>query len=391
MSETHCIKCGTRLLLVVFPHSLQYDTNQVPSYYEDHLLERVSLLELRLAQLTEALHGALEVIREQGAILREEKEHLKSLYQMIGLIKTEEAEKSKSARDSFIQQKLLNESGAKPEKKEEEIFGKIIAGHDLPNIRLFRHILEEAVRLLAQNEEKQGFKMLERALLLSPQNLSLHLFTAEKLFWADKFDEARTTLEKALQFAPGNSQILLILGAIYADEAAAEKARKFLGLLVNDESKTLIVNFMWGMLAAFEENWTESIAAFRQAQEQEELPELAYLIGCAYYQLDRLSMALQYFQKAVRLQEDYADAWFMQSLIYGRNKDQKREKETLEKAVKINENGAQCLEFLKGKKLKNPEIALPFRHFRQPKMRILTNGAVRLTKFFRAEIKKSIK
>lgn len=374
-------------MLVIFPSSLQYDTNQIPSYYEDHLLERVSLLELRLAQLTEALQGIMSVVREQGVILQEERELLKSLYQSLGVLKTKETEKIKT-----VYRELQKEKQSKVENKEEqEILEKIVAEHDLPNVGLFRHILSEGISLLAQNEEKPGFQMLERALLLSPQNLSLHLFTAEKMFFADKFEAAKTILEKTLRLAPQNPRSLLILGAIYADEGNVEKARNFLSLLINDKPKSVAVNFIWGMMAAFEESWTESIAAFRLAQEKSELPELNYLIGCAYYQLGRLQMALRYFQKTTCLQRSYADAWFMQSLIYKKNKDEQNKKEVLEKALSVNENGAQCLEFLKGKKLENPEIALPFRHFKQPRMRILTNGAVRLTRFFRTELKKAIR
>lgn len=66
VGETNCRRCGTRLLLVVFPQSLKYDTNDAPSFYEDYLLERVSLLELRLAQLTEQLAMAYEFISREA-------------------------------------------------------------------------------------------------------------------------------------------------------------------------------------------------------------------------------------------------------------------------------------------------------------------------------------
>jgi hypothetical protein len=66
VGETICRNCGTRLMLVVFPQSLKYDTNYVPSFYEDHILERVSLLELRLSQITEQLAMALEFISREA-------------------------------------------------------------------------------------------------------------------------------------------------------------------------------------------------------------------------------------------------------------------------------------------------------------------------------------
>ena len=56
--------------------------------------------------------------------------------------------------------------------------------------------------------------MLERAALLSPNNVPLLLFIAESLFRADRFDAAKQSLEKAHQISPQNKETLLLLGAI---------------------------------------------------------------------------------------------------------------------------------------------------------------------------------
>jgi tetratricopeptide (TPR) repeat protein len=69
------------------------------------------------------------------------------------------------------------------------------------------------------------------------------------------------------------------------------------------------------MLAAFEENWTESLAAFKQCLQNAETPEAYYLIGCGYFQLKDYKNALHYLQKASFLDDKFADAWFMQSVI----------------------------------------------------------------------------
>ncbi len=42
-------------MLIVFPPSIRHDDGIIPTYYEDHLLERVSLLELQLAQAIEKI------------------------------------------------------------------------------------------------------------------------------------------------------------------------------------------------------------------------------------------------------------------------------------------------------------------------------------------------
>ncbi len=378
MRDTHCQHCGTRLLLVVFPNSLQYDTNHVPSFYEDHLLERVSLLELRLVQMSESLRITMEIIREQGKIVKENQHQVKFLNQNLGI--SEETEKNKQLR---------RQSTRDEKEKESQQIEDIIAEHDSPNTELFRKLLSQASKLLEKHEEKEAFRMLERAALLSPRNISLLSFVAKTYFFADKFPEAKKYLEKVFELAPDNFETLLFLGVIYADEAETEKARRCLSIMAENKKTSRVVNFVWGISAAFEENWTESVAAFKLALENAEIPELHYLIGCAYFHLKEDVLALRHLQHAISLDRTYSDAWFMQAVIYHAQKDKEREKNMLENASEKTESGAQCLEFVRKPKL-NLEIALPFQHFKKKSARLLTNGALRLTRFFRNEIGKAI-
>jgi len=372
LRDTHCQHCGTRLLLVVFPQSLQYDTNHVPSFYEDHLLERVSLLELRLVQMSESLRIAMEIIREQGKIVKKNQTQVRVLNKKLGIQDADKTEIRQTAPD-----------------KSSQTIKDIIAEHDSPNVELFTKLLDEGVKLLEKNEEKEAFRMLERAVLLSPRNVALLFFTAKHYFFADKFSDAKKYLEKAFELAPDNINILFLLGVIYADEAESEKARLFLSILAENEKTSHIVNFIWGILAAFEENWTESVAAFKLALEKEEIPELQYLLGAVYFHQDDDILALRHFQRAISLDRKYSDAWFMQAVIYHLQKDSEREKNMFQNASEQKEAGAQCAEFLRKNKL-NLEIALPFQHFKKKNTRLLTGGALRLGRFLKTEISKAI-
>ncbi len=68
---------------MVFPQSLKFDTNHIPSYYEDHLLERVTLLELRLAQLTEQLAMAYEFIKREAKSFQKDRTLLNSFFESL--------------------------------------------------------------------------------------------------------------------------------------------------------------------------------------------------------------------------------------------------------------------------------------------------------------------
>jgi len=373
LRDTHCQHCGTRLLLVVFPQSLQYDTNHVPSFYEDHLLERVSLLELRLVQLSESLRIAMEIVREQGKIVKENQQQVRLLNKKLGGRTDKKAEVIKPKADNKFSQTIE----------------KAVVEHDSPNVELFTKLLSEGVRLLEAREEKEAFRMLERALLLSPRNQSLLFFTAQNYFFADRFADAGKYLERAFELAPDNEDVLFLLGTINADEGNAEKARLFLSILAEHEKFAVIVNLIWGILAASEGSWTESVAAFKLASEKAEIPELYYFTGAAYFEQKDFTAALRYFQMAVSLDANYSDACFMQAVIYHLQDDKKRARNVLEKTLEIKEAGAQCAEFLRKNSL-DLAIALPFQHFKKKNVRLLTGGALRLVRFLKNGISQAI-
>ncbi|MCY7375071.1 MAG: tetratricopeptide repeat protein [Pyrinomonadaceae bacterium] len=387
LGETICRKCGTRLLLVVFPQSLKYDTNYVPSYYEDHILERVSLLELRLAQATEQLAMALEFISREAKSFQRDHTLLQSFFETL--------EKFNPDLSEMLSQNTLELLNEKKEKqtansKREKLLHEIFAAHDAKQTELFAHLVKEGVKLLDAKEEKQAFLNLERAALVSPKNVPLLCFIAEHLFRADKFDSAKKTLEQAFEIEPQNAKVLLLLGVIYGDAAETEKARKLLSVLVSAADKTFCVNYVWGMLAAFEANWTESLAAFKQALEDADAPEIHYLIGAGYFQTGKFDAALNHFQAAISRDIKYADAWFMQSVIYEFAGNEESANNARAAALESRETGAQCMEFLKKKNFPKLEIALPFQHFKREKNHLLTGGSRRLSQFFRERIYQAI-
>ena len=386
--EVSCRKCGTRLMLVVFPPSIRHEEQQVaPSYYEDHLLERVSLLELHLAQVTEQLKLAYEFIKREADSFQKDHALLQAFFETLEKVNPNLSDAL--SKECLERLDIKNENAAIRD-KQETILNEILHAHDVENAELFSHLVKEGIKLLHENEEKQAFLTLERAALLSDQNVPLFLFIAEKLFRADKFDSAEKYLEKAFEFAAQKPEILLFLGAISADKAETKKARKLLSILANDAKTTVCVNFIWGMLAAFEKNWTEAIAAFKETLENAESPEIHYLIGCANFQINHNEIALHHLQKAVFSDAKFADAWFMQSVIYAIQDNKTLAQNTLAMAFDAKEAGAQCLEFLKDNKSPKLENALPFIHFEKSKKHILTKGSLRLNKFFRSQIFQSI-
>lgn len=386
LGETKCRNCGTRLLLVVFPQSLKFDTNHVPSYYEDHLLERVTLLEIRLALVTEQLAAAYEFIRREAESFQKDRTLLNSFFESLEKTNPELSE-ILARQTAELSEKQVGKLAA--EAKRSELLFEILSLHGTRQAGLFTHFVKEGFRLLDENEEKQAFQTLERARLISPKNVPLILFISENLFRVDKFSEAKNNLENLIELDARNEKVSLLLGSIYADEAQAEKARKLLGVLADEPTNGNPVNFICGMLAAFEENWTESLAAFNRCLQNDKTPEIYYLVGCALFQLGRYDASLLNLQKAVSLDAEFADALFMQSVIYKLLDDEENAESAMKSAFSAKEAGAQCLNYLKRRREPDLGTALPFLHFARGK-NLLTEGSLRLNKLFRRQIFKSL-
>ena len=301
-------------MLVVYPPSIQHEVMVIPSYYEDHLLERVSLLELRLSQLTEKMSLALDLMLKQSKTIQADHTLLKSILDILDSYGITESEKLAAAEFlTDIDDSPIDDSPESSETRNEQKIEEIISRHKTPNAELFIHLVREGAKLLDQTEEKQAFQMLERAALLSPENVPLFLFFAEHLFRAEKYDEAGKTLETAYQIEPHNPNVLLLLGAVSADAGETEKSRRLLSVLANDAKTESIVNYIWGMLAAYDENWTEALAAFKTAVGKNESPEIEYLIGCCYFQLQMPEKAQPFLLSAVG-----KDAEFCRCVVYVR-------------------------------------------------------------------------
>jgi Tfp pilus assembly protein PilF len=384
LGERNCRSCGTRLMLVIFPPAIRHDESIVPSFYEDHLLERVTLLEIRLSQVAERLAMALDLMLRQTKTTHSDHLLLETLIDSLNTLGA--VEKDKLTHSWRERVKTENENEAKEDTRE-KLLKTIVRSHDAPKADLLEHLVKESFSLLEKNEEKQAIRTLERALTISPENISLMRFLAKTFFRADKFAAAVEILEKAQKIAPEDSLVALFLSALYADSLEIKKARKTFEAVDTKKAK-FCVNYIYGMLAAYECDWKTALTYFKETLSALDIPEAHYLIACVYFQLAKPKLALRHLQKSVEVDTNYADAWFMLGLIYEMQGDETKSYQSYELAWSSRETGAQCLEFLQRKDKRNYEIALPFIRLQKLKNHLLTGGVPRLSKLFRAEFYK---
>src|ERR1700682_6251427 len=65
LGQEFCLRCGTRLMLVVQPPSMRVDPAETTPH-EEHLLERLTILENTMARLAERLEQGLKLLLRQS-------------------------------------------------------------------------------------------------------------------------------------------------------------------------------------------------------------------------------------------------------------------------------------------------------------------------------------
>ncbi len=370
IGESNCLNCGTRLMIVTFPNTYRFDESIEPSYYEQFLLEKISLLELRILRMSDQFSKVVDIIENQNQLIGSE---------------------VKGIRDAFLNWKNEQSDNVIDIKTEgESVFEKILADYKGERIEFFAKLVADGFKFLTQNEEKQALRLFEQAEKLSTENVALLTFIGKILFNCEKFTEAEKYLEKSCQLLPQNEKNLLLLATIYADKCDIKKAETLLEILKSFEKSKFCLNYIYGFLAVAEKNWDLALASFKKCLNILPKPEIEYLIACVYFQQKRYKSALRYADYACKSDENFADAWFLQGIIESTKKDSETVKNLFAKAMKAKDLNAQCTKFFNKPEQTEFEISLPFRNVINKKEQILTTGSRRLTTLFRSELEKAI-
>jgi tetratricopeptide (TPR) repeat protein len=202
----------------------------------------------------------------------------------------------------------------------------------------------------------------------------------------DKRVLAEDYLQKARQIAPSDQRVSLLLGIISADKGELETAKTLLESI--GETKSFAANFVLGMIYAAEKRFSDALTAFKRALSVLPNAETHYLVGTACVECGREKTALKHLQKAVDLDSNFADAWFMLGAVYLRLGHQKGAKDALEKCLSARDSTAQSQAILQNPQ-KFAEIAnttLIFARLAQSSKNLISGGSPRFVKLLRENI-----
>ena len=135
------------------------------------------------------------------------------------------------------------------------------------------------------------------------------------IFKTGKSHRAHGYLARAYDISPSDRRVSLLLGLTCADEGETERAKELLNSATQLGGSSFAAHYGLGRLFVAEEKWRKALHEFKLALASKASPEAHYALGCLYYQLSRDSLAARHLQKALELDEQYAEALYVLGLI----------------------------------------------------------------------------
>lgn len=379
LGHDFCARCGTRLMIIVEPPASRYEVAEAGPSSDEHLLERISALENRLARLTERLERGLDLLLRQAQNSYFDRSLVKALIALLTEDKIVEGTRLEKLWNDRCQKDAEEQEESA---RREELRVRILSGYRGNQRGAFEQLVNEGFLLIEDEQIGRGIRSLQRAAELERENAPLLAFVGEHFFRTGKTRLARDYLARAYEFAPGDIRVSLLLGLTCADEGDTERAKELLNSATRRGASSFAIHYGLGRLFIAEENWQRALREFKRALASKPSPEAHYALGCLYYQLTRDALAARHLRKATEMDADYCEAFYVLGLIYQRTGQEKLAAESLARAQRTDPQEPKAV---KGKNLRAATVPVMFGKEPTSNLHLMTGGDQRLARLLRQD------
>ena len=302
-------------MIVVEPSSARYEVTEQSIPTDEHLLERISVVENRLTRLTERLERSLDLLLRQAQNSYFDRSLIKALIAILtedGFVETDRLERlwnDRCEKDAIEQKESSHRA---------ELRVKILSDPPSSNPKKFADLVGEGFTLIEEKQTAVGIDKLQRAAQMTESNSALNLFIGEHFFRSGNPQVARTYLRKVHEAVPDDFRVELLLGLACADDGDAVNAKKLLENAIKRGGPCFAGHYGLGWLHMVENNWRKALTEFKRALAVKPSPEAHYVLASLYYKLDRDELAGRHLRKAVEMDRNYREAFYLLALVYKR-------------------------------------------------------------------------
>ena len=335
LGQEFCTRCGTRLMIIVEPSSARFEAAPASLSTDEHLLERISAAETRVARLADRLEKSLDLLLRYAQNAYFDRSLIRALVSLLtedGVVDTERLERmwtDRCQRDTVEQEENV---------QRDELRLRILTNAKVIDRQAFEDLVNEAFLLIEDKQVPQGMTKLQRAAEIAEENAPLNLFIGEHFFRRGKTKQARPYLARAHAALPDDLRVSLLLGLTCADDGEVALAKDLLSNATAHGGSSFAGHYGLGWVFVTEKNWRRALGEFKRALTIRPSPEAHYVLGCLYFELNRDALALRHLRKATEMDAGYAEAYYLLAQVYERTGRKELARQALEKAGRKNVN-----------------------------------------------------
>ena len=261
---------------------------------EEHLLERISVLEYSLMRATERVERVIDLVERLAENTSYDHNFVQSLTSLLtakGMVEPDEIGLAVKAR---LARQLSQASEREQLETLKQTSQSTFHGR---RPELFSRLLETGITAFQDSNKDEGSRVLEQALKLDPNNAALGLFLGQFYFRNAKLVLAKKRLTKVLRTSPEDYAAALLLGLMAADEGKHEKAEEYLQSALQSKKDSYAAHYGLGRVMIERGQIETALAHFKRALMLKPSPDLYYLVGRVYFEQGRIVSAERHWQR----------------------------------------------------------------------------------------------
>ncbi len=374
----YCRRCHHKLLVVSGAYTIedQHAFDDLPEEQyslDEHLLERISILEEAVRRTATSVRRSLAVLHklEQKILVNQTgittlRDLLESK-QVFGhgewselwesrmekqLLALEKRERFTAVKERIAALYRGRESKATPKgsKRKAPEGGKR---------KTFLRLLDEAEYALLALDVERAIAALEQALRLDSENYELAFFLAETFFNDGGNEAALACFERVLKVKEDHFESLVYSGVLCHQQDDGGAAENLLKRAVALYPDAFLPAFSLGAVYAARGRLPRAVVFLERAIEIDAIPQAFYLLGGCCYEMGRITTAIRHLREAVRLDPTFEDAYHLLGLACLDRRWYRKALEAFREGQRLRPNKLdyhELVEFLAGRLGESPEV-----------------------------------
>ena len=312
----YCERCHQKLLVLSGPEADEIPVEENPEEnfsFDEHLLERISILE-------EVLKRTAEAVRDIFSTLQKQEKNILINHTGLGALADLLDQHTVLSRDEWGEEwEGRAQSQLLALEKRERFAGcreQISGLYRGKKREVFLQHLRQADFHFLSFELGDAVQELEAAFALDRGNYRLAHFLGETYFNEGDSTTALGHFERALELKPDHFECLVYSGVIHYERGELARAEERLGTATLLYPDAFLPLFCLGAIWAAKGDLEDAAECLSRASVIDPVPQAFYLLGNCYYELRKPHRAIMALKEAVRLDPTFEEAHHLLGLSY---------------------------------------------------------------------------